>query len=157
MGVTPTLLASVQALKDFVGREIALGDWLTITQERINLFAEATEDRQWIHVDRARAERESPFKTTIAHGFLTLSLIAHFMQQAIRLQTPPRMAVNYGLNRVRFISPVHSGAAVRARIVLLTLKDIAPDAVEAVYAVTMEREGSEKPCCVAESIVRYYS
>jgi acyl dehydratase len=154
--VAPTLLASVQALKDFVGREIALSDWLTITQERINLFAEATEDRQWIHVDRARAERESPFKTTIAHGFLTLSLIAHFMQQAIRLQTPPRMAVNYGLNRVRFVSPVHSGALVRARIVLLTLKDIVPDAVEAVYAVTMECKGSEKPCCVAESIVRYY-
>jgi acyl dehydratase len=154
--VAPTLLASVQALKDFVGREIALSDWLTITQERINLFAEATEDRQWIHVDRARAERESPFKTTIAHGFLTLSLIAHFMQQAIRLQTPPRMAVNYGLNRVRFVSPVHSGALVRARIVLLTLKDIVPDAVEAVYAVTMECEGSEKPCCVAEPIVRYY-
>jgi acyl dehydratase len=154
--VAPTLLASVQALKDFVGREIALSDWLAITQERINLFAEATEDRQWIHVDRARAERESPFKTTIAHGFLTLSLIAHFMQQAIRLQTPPRMAVNYGLNRVRFVSPVHSGALVRARIVLLTLKDIVPDAVEAVYAVTMECKGSEKPCCVAESIVRYY-
>jgi acyl dehydratase len=155
--VAPTLLASVQALKDFVGREIALSDWLAITQERINLFAEATEDRQWIHVDRARAERESPFKTTIAHGFLTLSLVAHFMQQAIRLQTPPRMAVNYGLNRVRFTSPVHSGASVRARIVLLTLKDIPPDAVEAVYAVTLECAGSEKPCCVAESIVRYYS
>lgn len=155
--MAPTLLASVQALKDFVGREIARSDWLTISQERINLFAEATEDRQWIHVDRARAERESPFKTTIAHGFLTLSLIAHFMQQAIRLQTPPRMAVNYGLNRVRFVSPVHSGALVRARIVLLTLKDVAPDAVEAVYAVTMECEGSEKPCCVAEAIVRYYS
>ena len=154
--MAPTLLASIQALKDFVGREIALSDWLTITQERINLFAEATEDRQWIHVDRPRAERESPFKTTIAHGFLTLSLIAHFMQQAIRLQTPPRMAVNYGLNRVRFVSPVHSGALVRARIVLLTLKDIVPDTVEAVYAVTMECEGSEKPCCVAESIVRYY-
>ena len=153
----PTLIASVQTLKDFTGREIAVSDWLTITQERINLFAEATEDRQWIHVDRERAERESPFKSTIAHGFLTLSLIAHFMQQAIKIQTPLRMAVNYGLNRVRFTSPVRSGARIRARIVLLSTKDIAPDAVEVVYTVTIESEGSEKPCCVAESIVRYYS
>ena len=155
--MAPTLIASVQALKDFTGREIAVSDWLTVTQERINLFAEATDDRQWIHLDRERAERESPFKTTIAHGFLTLSLIAHFMQQAIKIQAPPRMAVNYGLNRVRFTSPVRSGARIRARIVLFSLKDIAPDAVEAVYTVTIECEGSEKPCCVAESIVRYYS
>ena len=155
--MAPTLIASVQALKDFTGREIAVSDWLTVTQERINLFAEATEDRQWIHLDRERAERESPFKTTIAHGFLTLSLIAHFMQQTIKIQAPPRMAVNYGLNRVRFTSPVRSGARIRARIVLLSLKDIAPDAVEAVYTVTIECEGAEKPCCVAESIVRYYS
>jgi acyl dehydratase len=155
--VAPTLIASVQALKDFAGREIAVSDWLTVTQERINLFAEATEDQQWIHVDRDRAERESPFKTTIAHGFLTLSLIAHFMQQAIQMQTPLRLAVNYGLNRVRFTSPVRSGVRIRARIVLLSLKDLAPDAVEVVYTVTIESEGSEKPCCVAESIVRYYS
>ena len=155
--MAPTLIASVQALKDFTGREIAVSDWLTITQERINLFAEATEDRQWIHVDRERAERESPFKTTIAHGFLTLSLIAHFMQQAIKIQTPLRMAVNYGLNRVRFTSPVRSGARIRARIVLLSLKDIAEDAAEVVYTVTIESAGSEKPCCVAEPIVRYYS
>ena len=155
--MAPTLIASVQALKEFTGQEIAVSDWLTITQERINLFAEATDDRQWIHLDREHAERESPFKTTIAHGFLTLSLIAHFMQQAIKIQGPPRMAVNYGLNRVRFTSPVRSGARIRARIVLLSLKDIAPDAVEAAYTVTIECEGSEKPCCVAESIVRYYS
>lgn len=155
--MAPTQIASVQALKDFTGREIAVSDWLMITQERINLFAEATEDRQWIHLDRERAERESPFKTTIAHGFLTLSLIAHFMQQAIKIQTPLRMAVNYGLNRVRFTSPVRSGTRIRARIVLLSIKDIAPDAVEVAYTVTIECEGSEKPCCVAESIVRYYS
>jgi acyl dehydratase len=100
--VAPTLIASIHALKDFVGKEIAVSDWLTITQERINLFAEATEDRQWIHLDRERAGRESPFKTTIAHGFLTLSLIAHFMQQSLEVQSGLRLAVNYGLNRVRF-------------------------------------------------------
>jgi len=155
--VAPLIFESPGALKDFVGREIAVTDWLTITQERINLFAEATEDRQWIHVDRERAERESPFKTTIAHGFLTLSLIPHLMQEAMKIRDGLRMAVNYGLNRVRFMSPVRSGARIRARIVLLSLKEIAQDAVEVVYTVTIECEGSEKPCCVAESIVRYYS
>jgi acyl dehydratase len=154
--VAPTLIASIHALKDFVGKEIAVSDWLTITQERINLFAEATEDRQWIHLDRERAGRESPFKTTIAHGFLTLSLIAHFMQQSLEVQSGLRLAVNYGLNRVRFTAPVRSEARIRARIVLLSLKDLPQDAVEAVFTVTFESEGSEKPCCVAESIVRYY-
>lgn len=155
--MAPTVITSVTDLKDFVGREIAVSDWLTITQERINSFAEATEDRQWIHIDTERAERESPFKGTIAHGFLTLSLVAHFMQQAIKIQGGLRMAVNYGLNRVRFTAPVRSGSRIRARIVLLSLKNITEDAVEAIYAITIEREGSEKPCCVAESIVRYYS
>lgn len=155
--MTALIFESVNALKDFVGREIAVTDWLAVTQERINLFAEATEDRQWIHVDRERAERESPYKTTIAHGFLTLSLVAHFMQQAIKIRDGLRMAVNYGLNRVRFMSPVRSGSRIRARIVLLALKDIPGDVVEAVFTVTIECEGSEKPCCVAESIVRYYS
>jgi acyl dehydratase len=155
--VAPLIFESPAALKDFVGREIAVTDWLTITQERINLFAEATEDRQWIHLDQVRAERDSPFKTTIAHGFLTLSLIPHMMQQAMKIRDGVRMAVNYGLNRVRFMSPVRSGAQIRARIVLLSFKEIAQDAVEAVYTVTIECEGSEKPCCVAESIVRYYS
>jgi acyl dehydratase len=155
--LAPLIFESPNALKDFVGREIAVTDWLTITQERINLFAEATEDRQWIHLDRERAERDSPFKTTIAHGFLTLSLIPHLMQQAIKIRDGLRMAVNYGLNRVRFTAPVRSGARIRARIVLLSLKEIAQDAVEVVYTVTIESEGSEKPCCVAESIIRYYS
>jgi acyl dehydratase len=155
--VAPLIFESLGALKDFVGREIAVTDWLTITQERIKLFAEATEDRQWIHLDRERAERDSPFKTTIAHGFLTISLIPHMMQQAMKIRDGLRMAVNYGLNRVRFMSPVRSEARIRARIVLLSLKEIAQDAVEVVYTVTIECEGSEKPCCVAESIVRYYS
>lgn len=155
--MAPTEITSVNALKDFVGMEIAVSDWLTITQERINLFAEATEDRQWIHIDTERAERESPFHGTIAHGFLTLSLLAHFMQQAVKIQNGLRMAVNYGLNRVRFTSPVRAGSQIRARVVLLSLKNITEDAVEAIYAVTIEREGSEKPCCVAESIVRYYA
>jgi acyl dehydratase len=155
--MTQLILETPGALKDFIGQEIAVSDWLTITQERINLFAEATEDRQWIHVNRERAARESPFRTTIAHGFLTLSLISQFMQQALKIQSGLRMAVNYGLNRVRFMSPVRSGANIRARIVVLSIKELAGDAIEANYTVTVECEGSEKPCCVAESIVRYYS
>jgi acyl dehydratase len=155
--LAPLIFESPHALKDFVGREIAVTDWLTITQERINRFAEVTEDRQWIHVDHERAGRESPFKATIAHGFLTLSLISHFMQQAIQIRDGLRLAVNYGLNRVRFPSPVRSGSRIRARIALQSLNNIAQDAVEVVYTVTVECEGSEKPCCVAESIVRYYS
>jgi len=151
------VLESPVALKDYVGREIAVSDWLVVTQERINLFAEATEDRQWIHIDRDRAAKESPFKTTIAHGFLTLSLISRFMQQTVKIRTGLRMAVNYGLNRVRFTAPVRSGASIRARIAVVSIKEIPGDALEAIYTVTIESEGSEKPCCVAESIVRYYS
>ena len=151
------VLKNPQALKEFVGKEIGVTEWFRLTQERIAQFAEATEDRQWIHLDRERAERDSPFKTTIAHGFLTLSLIPHMMQQAMKIRDGLRMAVNYGLNRVRFMSPVRSEARIRARIVLLSLKEIARDAVEVVYTVTIECEDSEKPCCVAESIVRYYS
>jgi acyl dehydratase len=155
--MTQLILESPSALERFVGSEIAVSDWLTVTQERINAFAEATEDRQWIHMDEARAAKESPFKGSIAHGFLTLSLVSQFMQRSIQIQKGLRMAVNYGLNRVRFPAPVRSGAKIRARITLASFKNIQPDAVEAVYSITIETEGSEKPCCVAESIVRYYS
>src|SRR5208282_1613957 len=117
--------------------------------------AEATEDRQWIHVDRERAQRESPFGATIAHGFLTLSLLSHFMKQAIELRGGVRMGINYGLNRVRFPAPVRVDSQIRARINLESLKEL-PGALEAVFSVSLEVQGSEKPCCVAEWIVRYY-
>jgi acyl dehydratase len=152
----PVVLETLHALNDFVGREIALTEWLTITQDRIDRFAEATEDRQWIHVDRERAQRESPFGTTIAHGFLTLSLLSHFMKQAIQFRGGVRMGINYGLNRVRFPSPVRADSQIRARISLQSLKELA-DALEAVFSVSLEVQGSEKPCCVAEWIVRYYA
>src|SRR6185503_1605929 len=105
----------VRTLRDRVGQEIAVGDWFEISQDRINQFADATGDHQWIHVDPARAAAESPFRTTIAHGFLTLSLLSTLMREAIQI-SGLRMAINYGLNRVRFVSPVPSGARVRARI-----------------------------------------
>jgi len=151
----PVVLHTPQALKDFVGREIALTEWFAVTQDRIDRFAEATEDRQWIHVDRERAQRESPFGATIAHGFLTLSLLSHFMKQAIELRGGVRMGINYGLNRVRFPAPVRVDSQIRARINLESLKEL-PGALEAVFSVSLEVQGSEKPCCVAEWIVRYY-
>ena len=104
----PLVVDTALSLKDFVGREIAVTDWLMVTQDRIDRFAEATEDRQWIHVDRERASKESPYGTTIAHGFLTLSLVSHFLKEVIQIRSGVRMAVNYGLNRVRFPFPVQT-------------------------------------------------
>ena len=152
----PLVIENLDALKDLVGREIATTDWLTVTQERIRQFAEATEDRQWIHLDQDRAQRESPFKGTIAHGFLTLSLLSHLAQQAFQIKHGVGMAVNYGLNRVRFPSPVPAGSKIRGRFTLLSLAEIS-NAREAVFSVVVEREGERKPCCVAEWVVRYYS
>jgi acyl dehydratase len=153
--MAPVVLEDVRALKEFVGREIGVTGWLSLTQKRIEQFAEATEDRQWIHLDRERGSRESPYGTTIAHGFLTLSLVSYFVREAIQIRGGVRMAVNYGLNRVRFPSPVRSDSNIRARIALLTLKELA-DAVEVTFNVTIESENSDKPCCVAEWVVRYY-
>jgi acyl dehydratase len=153
--VAPVVVETVESLKEYLGKEIGVSEWLTVTQERIAQFAEATEDRQWIHLDRERAERESPYGTTIAHGFLTLSLISRFMKDVIQVRSGIGMAVNYGLNRVRFPSPVRAGSKIRARMTLLSVKEV-PGAYETIFSVTVESEGGEKPCCVAESIVRYY-
>jgi acyl dehydratase len=150
------VVASPGSLKEYEGREIAVTDWLTVTQDRIQQFAEATEDRQWIHIDRERAQKESPYSTTIAHGFLTLSLLSYFMKQAVQITGGVGMAINYGSNRVRFPSPVRSGSKIRAHVTVQSIKELS-DCVEAVFAVSMEAEGAAKPCCVAESIVRYYS
>ena len=150
------ILHSPQALKDLVGQEIAVTDWFNVTQERIQQFADATLDHQWIHVDVERARRESPFKAPIAHGFLTLSLLPHFMHEALEIKHGIRLGVNYGLNRVRFVSPVRAGSNIRARIALQSLKDVPPSGVEAVFNATVEVEGGERPCCVAEWVVRYY-
>ena len=151
----PLVIETPHSLSDFVGREIALTDWFKVTQDRIHQFAEVTEDRQWIHVDRERAQRESPYGTTIAHGFLTLSLVSRFMRQAIEIRTGPRMGINYGLNRVRFPSPLRSDSEIRARVSLLSAKEL-PNTLEATFVISVEGQDSEKPHCVAEWIVRYY-
>jgi acyl dehydratase len=152
----PIVLETLQSLKDFVGREIATTDWFLVTQDRIRQFAEATEDRQWIHVDPERAQRESPYGATIAHGFLTLSLMSYFIKQAIQVPRDVRLSVNYGLNRVRFPAPVRASSEIRARVILQSVQEL-PKSVEAVFNISMEGKAAAKPCCVAEWIVRYYS
>lgn len=144
------------SLKEFLGKELAITPWLTITQDRIRQFAEITEDRQWIHVDEERASAKSPYQSTIAHGFLTLSLISYFLKLAVEIRGGVRFAVNYGLNRVRFPAAVRANSNIRARVALLSFKEF-PDAVEVIYSVSIETEGDGKPCCVAECIIRYYS
>lgn len=142
-------------LKSRVGQEIGASDWLAVTQERITQFAEATQDRQWIHVDPERAAAESPFKKTIAHGFLTLSLVSVMLRTAVTI-TGVRMAINYGSNRVRFVAPVLAGSRVRGRFVLAAVEDT-KGGVQATWGITVEREGEQKPACVAEWLVRYYA
>jgi acyl dehydratase len=144
----------VRALRDHVGRELATSRWVEITQARIDQFADATGDHQWIHVDPPRAAAESPFKTTIAHGFLTLSLVSSLLRDAIK-PAGLRMAINYGLNRVRFVSPVPSGSRIRGRFAVGGVEE-AGGSIQATWNVTIEREGGDKPACVAEWLVRYY-
>ena len=149
------VLETLEALKEYVGQEIAVTEWFPVTQERIRAFAEATDDRQWIHVDEEQARRESPFGTTVAHGFLTLSLLSHFVRESVQIRSGVRLAVNYGLNKVRFPAPVRAGTRVRARITVAAAQDVA-NAVEVTYQIAVEVEKQEKPCCVADWIVRYY-
>jgi acyl dehydratase len=148
------VIETPDALKEYVGKEIGLSEWMVVTQERINQFAEATQDPQWIHVDSDRATRESPFGVTIAHGFLTLSLISRFVKDVIEI-SGTRLTINYGLNRVRFPSPVRELSKIRGRFTLASFQDRG-EAREAVFDVSVECEGNDKPCCVAEWIVRYY-
>ena len=140
-------------LPPLVGQEVAVTDWLTITQDQVNLFADATHDHQWIHVDPERAQA-GPFGAPIAHGFLTLSLLSKFFAMAVTLRDV-RMAVNYGLNKVRFPAPVPVGSRVRARMTLQAC-DPVEGGVQITWGVVVEREGSDKPVCVAESLARCY-
>ncbi|NHZ39602.1 MaoC family dehydratase [Massilia aquatica] len=144
-------LAGMQAL---VGQELAVSEWVEITQERVNIFADATDDHQWIHLDLERCARESPFGGPVAHGFLTLSLISGLFARALRM-VDAKMVVNYGLNKVRFPAPVPVGSRVRAR---LTLQQVEPvdGGAQLEWSVIVEREGGARPVCVAELLVRRY-
>ncbi|GLS14718.1 putative enoyl-CoA hydratase 1 [Hydrogenophaga electricum] len=137
-----------------VGQEVALSDWFTITQEQVNLFAQATGDHQWIHVDVERA-RQGPFGAPIAHGFLTLSLLPLFFESSFVVRQT-RMGVNYGLNKVRFTAPVPVGSRLRGRMTLLSADPIENQGLQMTWQMLVEREGSDKPVCVAEALVRQY-
>jgi acyl dehydratase len=145
-------LADLAAL---VGQEVAVSDWIPVTQQQVNLFAEATGDHQWIHVDVERA-KQGPFGAPIAHGFLTLSLLPKFFESALEV-LDTRMGVNYGLNRVRFTAPVPVGSRLRARMSLLACEAIADNGYQMTWSVAVEREGSDKPVCIAESLTRRYA
>jgi len=141
-----------------VGQEVEVGEWLTVTQDRIDLFADATGDHQWIHVDPERARRESPYGDTVAHGYLTLSLVTHLLAPPPGAPNPYpgcRLLVNYGLNKVRFPTPVKVSSRVRGRRTLKAVEDVGP-ALQMLSVVTVEIEGEDKPACVAEALRRIY-
>lgn len=145
---------SPAAMEAEVGKEIAVSDWLMVTQERVNQFAEATDDPQWIHIDEERARKESPFGGTVAHGYLTLSLLPRFLAAVVEFPFAT-MNINYGANKLRFPSPMKVGKRMRARFALLAVERL-PDCVQSVWKYTAEQEESDKPVCVAEVVLRQY-
>ena len=152
MSTTTTTIAELPSLK---GKELGTSDWIEITQERVNTFADATGDHQWIHIDVERAKAESPFGGPIAHGYLTLSLIIP-MYSEVLVVSDAKMGVNYGLNKVRFPAPVPVGSKVRARVTLKDVEEVA-GGLQNTFAVTIEREGGDKPVCIAEWVTRAYA
>ncbi len=145
---------SADALAADVAKEVAVSDWMSVTQQRVNLFADATDDPQWIHVDAERAAQESPFGGTIAHGYLTLSLLPRFFEAEVAFPFA-RMSINYGTNKVRFPSPLRVGSRIRGRFGLLAVERH-PDCVQSTWKYTVEQEGGDKPACVAEAVLRQY-
>ncbi len=149
-----TRFAGIEDARSRLGQEIGVSEWMLIDQQRVNAFAEVTGDQQWIHVDVERANRESPFGGPIAHGYLTVSLLAKFAQECIAVDGI-KLAVNYGLNRVRFAAPVKVGSRVRAHFLLVGVEDI-PGGAQMLWQATVEIEGGGKPACVAEMVTRWY-
>jgi acyl dehydratase len=149
------IIEGIEELKSLIGQEVAASDWFEVTQSRINDFADATEDHQWIHIDVDRAKTDSPFHSTIAHGFLSLSLLPHLAAQALKVQGDFKMGINYGLNRLRFVSPVLSGSRVRARFTLQSVEDVT-GGIQITWSVTCETEGGQKPALVADWIGLIY-
>lgn len=146
--------ANLAAMKAEIGNEVAVSDWVAITQARVDLFADATGDHQWIHTDAERAARESPYGATVAHGFLTLALLPALLVNALHM-VDMTMGLNYGLNKVRFPAPVPVGSRLRARLTIAAIDDLA-DGAQILWGVVIEREGGDKPVCVAEFVMRRY-
>ena len=159
-GVISEVITSLDQLRQYVGKQLRVGDWHTVTQDEIDQFADATGDHQWIHVDPERA-KSGPFGGTIAHGFWTLSAARFIMRsgsggEGVQVRLPTRWGVNYGLNRVRFIIPVHVGKRIRARSKLISVEELQPNVIQQVSEITVEIEGEAKPAMVAESVTRAY-
>lgn len=149
------VIETIEALKSLVGQEVGVSDWLEVTQPMIDAFADVTRDRQWIHLDVERARTDSPYGSTIAHGFLSLSLLSHLHSQAVQLAGAFRMVINYGLNRVRFPAAVRAGSRIRARSTLKALEEI-DNAVQLTWLIAVEIDENPKPALVAEWLVRIY-
>lgn len=149
-----SLSLKVADLPGYAGKALGSSEWLTITQDQVNAFADVTQDRQWIHVDVERAKTESPFGGPVAHGYFTLSLFSHFMAEIWSIEDAA-MALNYGLNKVRFPSPVAVGSRIRAHAAVQSVEEV-PGGLQLVVAVTVEIDGVEKPACAAESVFRVY-
>jgi len=145
------VINGLEELRTLLGQEAGVSEWLTISQEMIDRFADLTNDHQWIHVDVERAARESRFGTTVAHGFLTLSLLSQLMHQAVEVQGDFKMLINYGFNRIRFVSPVPVNSRIRARLAVKSINEN-----EVTWLTTVEVEGAEKPAIVAEWLERFY-
>lgn len=150
----PPLVIPVGELARFEGQELGRSNWHLVTQEEVNAFAQATHDTYWIHTDPERARTESLWRTTVAHGFYTLSLTAHFLHQVFTVEGA-KVGINYGVNRVRFPAPCPVGSKIRGRVTLTKVEEV-PGAVQCTVILTIEREGEIKPVCVAETILRYY-
>ena len=155
--MTDTVISSVDALKQLVGQEMRVGDWIEVTQEQVNAFADVTGDHQWIHVDQERA-KSGPFGGTIAHGLLTLSISPMLFRnsQGPTVRLPSKMGINYGYNRIRFPSPVPVGKRIRGRSKLVSVEEVQPGVIQQVQEITVEVEGSTKPAMVAEQVTRTY-
>ena len=149
--MSPRIINGIEELKTLTGQEIGISDWINVTQDMIDRFADVTGDHQWIHVDPERAKRETPFGSTIAHGFLTVSLLPQLSQQSLVVQGDFKMRINYGFNRLRFVSPVRSGSRIRARFTAQKVTDN-----EVTWLVTVDVEGQDKPAVVAEWLSRFY-
>jgi acyl dehydratase len=147
----PRIINGLDELRSLTGQEVGVSDWLPVTQDMINRFADLTGDHQWIHVDVERARRETPFKSTIAHGFLTVSLLAELSRRTVEVRGDFKMRINYGFNKLRFVSPVPAGASIRARF---TPQKVTEN--EVTWLVTVEVEGRDKPALVAEWLGRFY-
>lgn len=149
------VIEGIEELKSLVGQEVAASDWLAITQERVNQFADVTQDHQWIHIDPERAKTETPFGGTIAHGFLTLSLLSHLASSSVQVKGNFKMGINYGLNKVRFVSPVPVGSSIQGRFVLQAVDEVS-GGYQLIWQITVATENATKPSLVAEWLVRYY-